>query len=78
MTFSALNLLYIPEGVVYSVAFFTFINQAKTYTLDEIRNDLYFSVSNKDQILYVAPDFFSTEEIARLFIRILPEEVDIG
>lgn len=78
MDFTAYSLLYVPEGKVYSVAFFTMVDQTRTYSLEEIKYSLFFSVSNKDQILYIAPDFFSQDELSRLFIPILPEEVDIA
>jgi hypothetical protein len=84
MSFDGMTLLYIPEGHRYKLTLFANITSVTDYMqyLDFkiLRENLYFSIQefeHHDEIFYIAPNFFSPEELTKMFVSILPEEVDI-
>lgn len=84
MTFDGMSLLYIPEGHRYNLTLFANITSVIDYKqyldFDILKENLYFSrqeFEHSDEIFYIAPNFFSQEELNKMFISILPEEVDI-
>jgi hypothetical protein len=84
MTFDGISLLYVPEGHRYKLTLFAHIEGIADYkdfiNFDVLREHLYFSrqeFEHSDEIFYIAPKFFSQEELDKMFVPILPEEVDV-